>query len=81
MSVKYIYIIIITLICFIIILLLCWYYRVEQKLFDILPRYHKLSNRVGTDGVKINCESKRLLVDPSNSMLIARPASRRALTL
>lgn len=32
---------------------------VQQELFDIIrPKYHVLSNRVGTDGARINCESE-----------------------
>lgn len=31
----------------------------QQELFDIiLPKYHALSNRVGTDGARINCKSE-----------------------
>lgn len=49
---------------------------VQQKLFDIiLPKYHALSNCVGTDRARINCESEGeyYVVGLSISMLIARP--------
>lgn len=46
-------------------------------MFDIPSKYHALGNRVGTDGARVNCESEQglvVVVDLSNSMLIARPS-------